>query len=91
MIDPHDRVQGFDVAGAAIAPLTPYTAIRVICDPGVLVDVPRDLPGRIGTIRGLTLIGSAISVGLMLLIVASMYKSMVRGFDMTIRKQTASG
>ncbi|MCH7812952.1 MAG: ABC transporter permease subunit [Planctomycetes bacterium] len=84
-------VDAFDVAGAALAPLTPYTAIRSICDPGVLVDVPTDLPGRIGTIRGLTLIGSAISVGLMLLIVASMYKSMVRGFDMTIRKQTASG
>ena len=81
----------FEVAGAALAPFTPFTAIMVICDPQTLVDSPKELADNIHYIRGLALIGSALSVGVVTLIVASMYKSMVRNFDMTLRKQTASG
>ena len=81
----------FGAAGAVVAPFTPFTAVWAICDPLTLVDGPTELKAKIHTIRGLALIGSAVSVGLVILIVASMYKSMVRNFDMTIRKQTASG
>ncbi len=86
----NEIVGAFDTAGAAIAPATPYTAIKAICDPSVLVDSPANLPGQIGVIRGLLLIGSAATVLLVLLIVTSMYKSMVRNFDMTLRKQSAT-
>jgi len=84
-------VQAFGTAGAALAPFTPFTAVSYICDPQALVATPADLAANINTIRGLSLIGSALSVGLVVLIVASMYKGMVRNFDMTIRKQTSGG
>ena len=82
--------KAFGDAGAAVAPFTPYTAIRVICDPAVLFDSEQELADRIGMVRGLALIGSSIAVAFVALVVASMYKSMVRNFDMTLRKQTAS-
>ncbi len=83
-------VSAFDTAGAVLAPATPYTAILVLCNPGVLLENPAKLPEHIGVIRGLSLIGSAAAVGVVLLIVTSMYKSMVRNFDMTLRKQSAT-
>ena len=83
-------VKAFDTAGAALAPATPYTAIRVICDPAVLLEDAAKLPERIGVLRALSLIGSAAAVAVVLLIVTSMYKSMVRNFDMTLRKQSAT-
>ncbi|MHC4090688.1 MAG: ABC transporter permease [Planctomycetota bacterium] len=84
-------VGAFGAGGAVVAPFTPFTAIQAICDPGTLVDQPSELAGNMSYIRGLALVGSALSTGVVVLIVASMYKSMVRNFDMTIRKQTASG
>lgn len=82
--------EAFGPAGPAVAPFTPFTGIRVICNPGVLFDSEKELLESIHTVRGLSLIGSAIAVGFVALIVASMYRSMVRNFDMTLRKQTAS-
>jgi len=82
-------VRAFRTAGAVLAPFTPFTAIQTLCDPTVLLDSPTDLAKNIRTIRGLGLIGTTLSVGLVALIVASAYKSMVRNFDMTIRKQMA--
>jgi len=77
--------------GAFAAPFTPLTAIAVICNPAILFEGnEKELAGRIGMVRGLTLLGSALSVGFISLVVGSMYKSMVRNFDMTLRKQTAT-
>jgi hypothetical protein len=83
-------VSAFGIAGAAFAPATPYTAIKAICDPAVLLDDPARFSREVHMLRGLTFVGSAAAVGVVLLIVASMYKSMVRNFDMTLRKQTAT-
>ncbi|HUU83445.1 MAG TPA: ABC transporter permease subunit [Phycisphaerae bacterium] len=80
----------FGAAGAALAPFTPFTAITVICDPSVLFESETALAKDLNLVRGLSLIGSALAVGMICLIVAAMYKAMVRNFDMTLRKQTAS-
>jgi ABC-type transport system involved in multi-copper enzyme maturation permease subunit len=82
--------KAFGNAGSMVAPFTPFTGLWVICDPSVLFDSEKDLAAHITSVRVLGLVGSAIAVGFVALIVASMYKSMVRNFDMTLRKQTAS-
>ncbi|MFQ5491726.1 MAG: ABC transporter permease [Phycisphaerae bacterium] len=83
-------VMAFDAAGAALAPAWPYTAVKVICDPQVLFDTPKTLAQNIGTVRSLNALGTAAAVTFWLIFVASIYKAMVRNFDMTLRKQTAS-
>jgi hypothetical protein len=83
-------VEAFETAGAALAPFTPFTAIWVICDPQVLFASEAELLDDLSLVRWLSFIGSVAAVGVIGLIVAAMYKAMVRNFDMTLRKQTAS-
>jgi hypothetical protein len=80
-----------DVLGAALAPATPFTAIGTLIDPSVLfVATPQDFRGKIPAIRTGAFIGCAIFVALHAAVVFSWYKSMVKGFDMIIRKQSGT-
>jgi ABC-type transport system involved in multi-copper enzyme maturation permease subunit len=77
-----------DVLGAAFSAAAPFTAIFTLIDPSHLFDTPAEYLTRAGSVRIFALIGSAVFILLHGLVVFSWYKSMVRGFDMIIRKQS---
>jgi hypothetical protein len=74
--------------GPALAPATPFTAIATLVDPSNLFSSPREFRNSIPAIRTSALIGSGVFIALHAGIVFSWYKSMVKGFDMIIRKQS---
>ena len=82
-------VSSADVLGAGLAPATPFTAIFVLISPERLFDTTAEFLARINAVRVVALVGCAVCVPLHAVIVYSWYKSMVRSFDMTIRKQSA--
>jgi ABC-type transport system involved in multi-copper enzyme maturation permease subunit len=72
---------------ALISPFTFVTAIWFVMNPGMLVDttgVQMDLPTALVFLT----MGTLISLAVYSAIVAGMYKSMVRNFDMIVRKQS---
>ncbi len=77
---------------AAFMPLTPVTACFIAIDPLAAVGAG---PGGTGigtplaTLRIVAFVASFCSAGVYCLIGVSMHRSMVRNFDMIIRKQTA--
>ncbi|MCK4660743.1 MAG: ABC transporter permease subunit [Phycisphaerae bacterium] len=82
-------IGSLDAGGAFIAAFTPFTAISVLVNPVTLFgDVPQKLAANLDNVRGFAVIGSAIAALVVCGIVAGMYKSMVRNFDMIIRKQS---
>jgi ABC-type transport system involved in multi-copper enzyme maturation permease subunit len=84
---------------AAFMPLTPITAIFVVIDPASAVDLvspaaaggqPGVLPtATLGVVRVIAFIASLCSAVVYGLIGYAMHRSMVRNFDMIIRKQSA--
>jgi len=76
--------------GAALAAATPFTAIGTLIDPSLLFSTPRDYLSSISAIRISALVGCTIFVGLHAAVVYSWYRSMVKGFDMIIRKQSGT-
>ncbi len=74
--------------GVALAPATPFTAIRTLIDPSPLFSSPSAYLSNVPSIRVSALVGTALFVALHAAVVFSWYKSMVRGFDMIIRKQS---
>ncbi|GIK16936.1 MAG: hypothetical protein BroJett003_19000 [Planctomycetota bacterium] len=77
--------------GAFFAPWTPYTAIHAMTQPVVLTDGDFSrLSANAPSLRVAFFMGSAIAAGIYALIVFSLYKALVRGFDMIVRKQTAT-
>jgi len=81
-------VERAGVSGAALAPATPFTAILILIDPLRLFDSPADLASHAISVRFTAAIGSLIFIVVHGLIVYAWYKSMVRNFDMVIRKQS---
>jgi len=79
---------GMDVYGALIAPLSPFIGIAAIVEPTSVLEITSWPVGR-GQIRSLNLVGSILTTVAYLAIVAGLYGSMVRNFDMTVRKQSA--
>lgn len=75
--------------GALVTPLTPFTAISVIVQPESILDLSNagQRGFALGQVRPMVFFGSAFSIALYALIVAGLYKNMVRNFDMTVRKQ----
>ncbi len=71
--------------GAFMAPFTPFTATAIFTFPDQY-----GLTGSNPTTRLLILMGTCFSTAIYLLVVGGMYKSLIRNFDMTIRKQSAS-
>jgi len=75
--------------GAAIAPLTPFTGVRTLLDPVRLFDGDSaKLKDEFASLRMFAFVGSAIAILVYAMVVGGVYKSMVRNFDMTVRKQS---
>ncbi len=78
-----------ETSGAFIAPFTPFTAVSVIVNPSWTLGMDAD-PGRhAASVRFLLMIGVCTSAAFYALAVMGMYRSMIRNFDMTVRKQSA--
>ncbi len=78
-----------DQFGASIAPFSPFTALSTLVNPVRLFDSPQRLADSRHGLRVWSLIGSSIAILVYMAGVAWTYKSMVRNFDMTLRKQSA--
>ena len=83
-------IEGAGSIAPALAPFTPFTAVKGLINGSG----SRDFAGYsfLGTpgVRIVTLIGGCIAVAVYAAVVGGFYKSLVRNFDMTIRKQSAS-
>ena len=76
--------------GAFLAPFAPFTSIRFLVDPSELFTSRREFANGAVAVRFAALIGSAIAAGLYVVIVWRVYTSLVRNFDMTLRKQSGT-
>jgi ABC-type transport system involved in multi-copper enzyme maturation permease subunit len=74
---------------AAVYPLTPFPAVQALVDAPAIFN-PQGNVGTdtLQTARVMRILSSAISAAVYLAITFSIYRNMVRGFDMTVRKQT---
>jgi len=75
---------------AFFAPFTPFTATWFLVDPTQLFDSAQSFTAAAGAARTAALIGSALATMLYAFVVWSAYSGLVRGFDMTMRKQTGT-
>jgi ABC-type transport system involved in multi-copper enzyme maturation permease subunit len=82
-------VEGAGIAGAFFAPLTPFTGVLVMTDPLRLFDSPSEYQSGYLDARVWMALGSAAACLAYLAAVGGGYKSMVRNFDMIMRKQSA--
>jgi ABC-type transport system involved in multi-copper enzyme maturation permease subunit len=76
---------------AALWPAGPYTAVYIAIDPGAALS-PYGAnidPAVLSNCRIITVLGSICMAAIYCFIVGLMHKSMVHGFDMVIRKQSA--
>ncbi len=80
--------KGNGVGGAFAAPFTPFTAIRVLTSPEMLFDAVSDLNAQFDRMRVSLAVGSAVAVVIYVAAVAAGYRSVVRNFDMVMRKQS---
>jgi ABC-type transport system involved in multi-copper enzyme maturation permease subunit len=78
---------GGGVAGMGFAPIFPFVGMQSLVDPEHLIGPRVSYAQKAASLRFAALIGTAIVAGLYLLLVGAMHKSMVRNFDMTMRKQ----
>jgi ABC-type transport system involved in multi-copper enzyme maturation permease subunit len=84
---------GMAVAGAGgtaagfVLPFTPFPAMKVVLDPGAYVGARFSSYGVPDDIRAIRAFMSLISAGAYCAITYSLYRNMVRSFDMTVRKQ----
>ncbi|MCH8251833.1 MAG: ABC transporter permease subunit [Planctomycetes bacterium] len=77
--------------GAFFAPAAPYTAIMYLVDPMLLFDGNKtDFASGIQSARIAAFFGCAVAVLVYGWIVMTVYKSLVRGFDMIMRKQSGT-
>jgi ABC-type Na+ efflux pump permease subunit len=81
---------GRDTSGIGLffSSFSPFTVLTVLINPYQFADRAFSEPGDIAGDRMLIFIGSWIAVAAYTAIVWAMYKSMVKNFDMTIRKQS---
>ncbi|MBN1342727.1 MAG: ABC transporter permease subunit [Phycisphaerae bacterium] len=82
-------VEVSDTYGAIVAPFTPFTAVALIVNPIWTLDLESAQPHRLAEARVLMPIGVAIAAAFYSMIVVGMYRTMIRNFDMTVRKQSA--
>ncbi len=76
--------------GPAIAPFTPFTAVKALINGRGTREYGGYSFSNTFSTRMIMLIGSCFAVAGYSIIVSGMYKSVVRNFHMTVRKQTAS-
>jgi ABC-type transport system involved in multi-copper enzyme maturation permease subunit len=81
-----------ETVGAMLAPFTPFTSVAVSIAPAHHLGLETAAGGpnrsQLAQARFLCLIGSAAAAVIYILVVVGLYKSMVRNFDMTVRKQS---
>ena len=75
--------------GAFFAPLAPFTGIMYLVHPAGLFTTEREFLDHTAGTRFALLLGSAIAVAAYVFLVWRFYTSLVRNFDMTLRKQSA--
>jgi len=77
------------VAGI-VQPFTPFPAIQALIDPARLFEAgSTPTSDEVATVRVARVIASLIAMAVYAGVTYSLYKSMVRGFDMTVRRQSA--
>lgn len=83
-------IQAVDAGPATfVAPFTPVTSILYLVDPAALFGhSTKEFLAGSGAARFSALFGSLIAVGVYVLLVWRTYTTLVRDFDMTIRKQS---
>ncbi|MFH0983161.1 MAG: ABC transporter permease subunit [Planctomycetota bacterium] len=81
-------IANVDAGGAFLAAFTPFNAISVLVNPADLFNTSNELAAHLGEVRSFALVGTLIAAAVVCGIVAGMYKSMVRNFDMIVRKQS---
>lgn len=74
--------------GAMIAPFTPFTAVSAVVNP-IWTLRTGDSVEKLTEARLLLPVGAATAAAFYLLIVLGMYRTMIRNFDMIVRKQSA--
>lgn len=85
---------GATIAGAAL-PFSPFPAMQALLDPWRIVESsPRSWganinPGEVAGFRAVGMVFALIAAGVYAAITYAVYSSMVRNFDMTIRRQSA--
>lgn len=75
--------------GAFLATFTPFTSIMYLVNPMELFDSPQDFRTGAAAARALGLIGAGLASAILAAIVTGTYRSLVRDFDMTMRRQSA--
>jgi hypothetical protein len=78
-----------DEFGAVLAAFTPLTAVSMIVDPIGTLGMEAATTPKLLEVRLLLPIGVGLAAGFYAAIVTGMYRSMIRNFDMTVRKQSA--
>lgn len=84
------EASGSAEAGAFLSAFTPFTAVKYLVNPAELFDSPKAFAAGAGAARVAALIGSVVATALYAFIVWRSYTALVRGFDMTLRKQSGS-
>ena len=80
--------RGGDEIAAVIMPLAPFPAIQALIDYRWAFDTAPNAPSdKLLQLRFLRVVTSLVSGGIYAIIVVTLYKSMVRGFDMIVRRQ----
>ncbi len=74
--------------GAVIGTFTPFTAVSLIVNPEWTLGIERSASLKLDYARLLMPIGTCVSAGFYALVVLGLYRSMIRNFDMTVRKQS---
>ncbi len=76
--------------GAFLAPMTPFTSIWYLVNPAVLFDSPSEFAQSASAARAGALIGTAAALGVYAFVVWSMYRGLLRNFDMIVRRQAGT-
>jgi ABC-type transport system involved in multi-copper enzyme maturation permease subunit len=76
--------------GACLAPFAPFTSIKYLVHPAALFGAPKEFLNAAGSTRVCLALGTVLAVCLYVFIIWRLYTSLVRNFDMTLRKQSAT-
>lgn len=74
--------------GGALAAFSPFTAVYFLVDPAGLFDTPKDFAAAAQATRVFVFAGSALATLAYAFVVYSFYTSLVRNFDMIVRRQS---
>ncbi|HNQ23654.1 MAG TPA: ABC transporter permease subunit [Phycisphaerae bacterium] len=76
--------------GCLLAPFTPFTAIFYGVDPTTLFQPVANFAGWAPTVRVCALVGTAMAAALYVGVIFSLYRPLVRNFDMIMRRQSGT-